>query len=122
MFNVSKPSENRIDVEIDGKLDAETMARALDELLAQSENISGGRMLYTISNFEFPSLAAIGVDLARVPKLFGLIGRFEKCAVLADASWIRAAATFKGALFPGLAIKAFEVDQGAEAEAWLAAG
>jgi len=120
MFTVLKPSSNRIDIEINGRLDADTMRQALDDLIAKSEGVVQGRMLYKITDFAFPSLAAIGVDFARIPALFKLIGKFEKCAVLADASWLKAAATVEGALMPGLVIKAFNEDEIAHAEAWLA--
>ena len=120
MFTVEKPSPNRIDIVINGQLDADTMRQALDALVTKSDDIVEGRMLYTINDFAFPTLAAIGVDFARIPALFGVIGKFDKCAVLADASWIRAIAAIEGALIPGLAIKAFDEDETAQAEAWLA--
>lgn len=120
MFTVTKPSANRIDITIKGRLDADTMRQALDNLDIESQDVTNGRMLYTITDFALPSLGAIGVDLARIPKLMGLIGKFDKCAVLADATWLKAMATIEGALIPGLAIKAFDLGDTAQAEAWLA--
>ncbi len=121
MLTVTKPTPNRIDIEFNGTLDAETMRVALDDLIAKSEDVSNGRMLYTITEFSMPSLGAIGVELQRLPKLFGLLGKFDRCAVLSDANWLRTAAEIEGALFPGIEIKSFELQEVEDAEAWLAA-
>lgn len=120
MLTITKPSANRVDIELSGSVDAEVMRTALDELIAKSDDVTNGRMLYTIPEFAMPTLGAIGVELARMPKLFGLLGKFDRCAVLSDAGWLRKAAEVEGALFPGIEIKSFELAETAEAEAWLA--
>ena len=76
-------------------------------------------MLYTISDFEMPSIGAIAVEFQQTPKLFSLIGRFEKCAMLSDASWIRTAAEIEGAVIPSLQIKSFTLSAKKDAEDWL---
>lgn len=119
MLTIEKPSPNRLNIDLSGRLDAEAMAKGLDDLLEQSEGITGGQMLYRITEFALPSFAAIGVEFARLPRLFSLLGKFDKCAVLSDAAWLRTAAEIEGALFPGIAIKAFELDQKEQAERWL---
>lgn len=119
MFRITKQSPNRIDIELNGSLDAETMRTALDDLLMKSEGVSNGLMLYTITDFALPTLGAIGVEFAKLPKLFGLLGKFDRCAVLCDAGWIRKAAEVEGALFPGIDIKSFELGEVAAAEDWL---
>ncbi|MEM9060025.1 MAG: STAS/SEC14 domain-containing protein [Pseudomonadota bacterium] len=119
MLTIKKPADNRLDIELEGVLDAELMAAGLDDLIAQSEGIVNGKMLYRIPEFGLPTAGAIGVELTRLPKLLALIPRFDRCAVLSDASWIRTAAEIEGALIPGLAIKAFELDELETAEAWL---
>ena len=119
MFKVMPNGSNRIDIEISGKLDASGMRVALDEFISQSENIEQGTMLYTISGFDFPTLGAIGVELSRLPALFGLIRKFDRVAVLADRNWIKKVSEIEGAMFPGMEIKAFDPDERAEAEAWL---
>ena len=121
MLTVTKPSANRVDIELDGAVDTETMRAALDDLIAKSEDVKNGRMLYTITEFAMPSLGAIGVEFQLLPKLFGLLGKFDRCAVLSDAGWLRTAAEIEGAVFPGIDIKSFELDQRDAAEAWLAA-
>ena len=119
MLTVEKPSPNRLNIDLSGRLDAESMAKGLDELLAQSEGISNGKMLYRITEFALPSLAAIGVEFARLPRLFSLLGRFDRCAVLTDAAWLRTAAEIEGALFAGIEISAYPFDQEEQAERWL---
>lgn len=119
MFEITKKSADRVDIELSGKLDAETMRIALDELIEASEDVRNGRMLYRIKDISMPTFGAIGVEMARIPKLFGLLGKFDKCAVLSDADWLRRAAEFEGALFPGIDIKSFDLDESDAAEAWL---
>ncbi|WP_209001994.1 SpoIIAA family protein [Stappia albiluteola] len=122
MLEITKPAPNRIDIRLEGTLDAETMAKALDDLLALSEDVTNGRMLYTIPEFSMPTLGAIAVELRRLPKMFGLLGKFDRCAVLSDAAWLRTAAEIEGRLFPGIEIKSFKLDDVEAAEAWLAEG
>jgi hypothetical protein len=122
MLKVTKQSDTRVDIEFNGKLDADMMRQGLEDLITSSEGVANGRMLYTIPEFSMPTLGALGVEMHRIPELFGLLGKFDRCAVLSDAAWLRAAAEIKGALFPGIDIKSFEPDQVDAAEAWLAAG
>ena len=120
MLTVEQNGENRLDLELSGKIDAEAMKVALAELTNKSQGMKNGTMLYRIRDFDFPTLGAIGVEFSSLPDLFKMIGKFDKAAVLADQSWIRVASKIEGALIPGLEIKAFELDEESEAEAWLA--
>ncbi len=120
MLNVTKPSENRVDVEFRGALDADGMRAGLDQLIALSEGMKNGRMYYTITDFTIPTLGALGVEMTRLPQMFGLLAKFDKCAVVSDSGFVRKAATVEGALFPGMQIKSFEFGEEAQAEAWLA--
>ena len=119
MFRVVPNGPNRIDIEFGGKLDSDEMKVALDELISKAKGIEHGLMLYRIEDFELPTLGAIGVELSRLPELFKLIGKFDRAAVLARKKWIQNASEIEGALIPGLKIKAFDLDEEAEAEAWL---
>jgi hypothetical protein len=119
MFKITKQSADRVDIELEGSLDADTMRTALDDLIEKSEDVRKGRMLYKISDLSLPTWGAIGVEMSRLPKLFGLLGKFDRCAVLSDSSWLRKAAEVEGALFPGLEIKSFSLDEREAAEAWL---
>ena len=51
MLNVSKPSADRIDLELSGALDADGTRSALDLLLEEPEGVTNGKMLYKISDF-----------------------------------------------------------------------
>lgn len=119
MLAVSKPSKNRIDLNLSGALNADDMRSALDTLIELSEGVQNGQILYTISDFEMPTLGAIAAEFQRMPKLFGLLGKFDKCAVLCDTAWIRTAAEIEGAVIPSLAIKGFQLSDAAAAQAWL---
>lgn len=119
MFHVERKGDDRLDITFGGKLDSEAMRAALDELIAQSEGIEHGRMLYRVEDFHLPTLGAIGIEMARLPGLFRFIGRFDRAAVIAGQDWIRRASELEGWLIPGLTIKAFGPDEGEKAEAWL---
>jgi hypothetical protein len=119
MFTITKKAPNRVDIAISETIDSDGMTKILDEFLEKSKDVQNGQMLYTITDFSMPTMGALWVELTRLPKLFGLIGKFKKCAVLTDVGWIRKAASVEGALIPGLTIKTFELDQVAAAEAWL---
>ncbi len=119
MFKVIKNGANRLDIELSEKLDTEDMRVALDELISKSENIEKGNILYEIIDLPVPSLGAIGVELSRLPEVFELVKKFDRIAVLTDKDWLKKVSELKGALYPGLEIKAFNRDQKAEAEVWL---
>jgi len=119
MLKITKIAPDRVDLTLSGHIDADAMRQGLDEMLAASEEVAHGKMLYKIPEFALPTLQALAVEAAYLPKLFALLGKFDKCAVLSDAGWIRTAAEIEGALFPGIDIKAFELDQVEEAENWL---
>lgn len=119
MLEIVKTSTNRIDIHLSGKITSAEMAIALDDLIEASQPIENGRMFYVIEALEMPELGAIAIELTRLPKLFGLISKFDKCAVLADAGWLRTIAEIEGALIPGFEIKSFKTDEAENAEAWL---
>jgi len=119
MFLITRVGANRLDIEMNGKLDAEQMARALDELVSKSEGIVHGLMLYDIVDYRLPSFDAIMLEFSRLPSMIGFIKRFDKAAVLTDKRWLKAASEIEGAVIPGLEIKAFKRDQKTEAESWL---
>lgn len=119
MLKITRVSENRLDLEMSGKLDTKQMERALDELVDKADGIENGRMLYDIVDYQLPSLGAIGLELSRLPSMLRLVNRFDKAAVLTDKSWLKTVSKIEGALYPGLEIKAFSREDKAEAETWL---
>lgn len=119
MFNIIQNGVNRLDIELSGKLNAEEMRIALDDLVTKSNNIEYGKMLYDVVEFHLPSLEAIAIEFSRLPSMFGVLKKFDRAAVLSDKTWLKKVSEFEGVLFPGLEIKAFSRDQRVEAEAWL---
>lgn len=119
MFDINKKSDNRVDITISGKVDREMMKTGVDDLIEKSESVKSGSMLYTFTDFQMPSWDAFGVEFTRIPKLFGLLSKYERIAVVSDAAWIRTGAEIEGALIPGVQIKSFELSEKADAEKWL---
>jgi len=119
MFKVIQSGENRLDIVMSGKLDADSMKVALDEFIDKSKNIENGIILYTIIDFQLPTISAIGIEFYRLPSMFGLLKKFSRAAVLTDKDWLKKVSEFKGVLFPGLEIKSFNLEQKKEADLWL---
>ncbi len=119
MFKVSRVGENRLDIEMSGRLNSSEMEKALDELVAESEGIKNGQMLYDIIDYHLPSLKAIGIEFSRLPSMLRFMNKFNCAAVLTDKKWLKVVSELEGVLFPGLSIKAFTREQKHEAEAWL---
>ena len=69
MFKVTRRADDRLDIELSGRLDSDEMKAALDDLVAQSETIENGKMLYDIIDFSMPSMNAIAIELSRLPEL-----------------------------------------------------
>lgn len=119
MFNVERVAPDRLDITLSGRLEADSMKIALDDLLRQADGIENGKMLYEVIDFHIPSLGALTIELSRLPELFGLVKRFRRAALLADETWMQKTAELKGFLIPGLEIQPFERSQRDQAEAWL---
>jgi hypothetical protein len=119
MFRVSRNGTNRLDITMSGKMNAEEMRIALDELVGKSGDIENGRLLYDVVDFHLPSLSAIAIEFSRLPSMLGWIRKFDRAVVLADKTWLKKVSELEGALVPGLEIKAFNRDRKKEAEAWL---
>ncbi len=119
MFKVTKRSNSRVDIDFEGTLDADGMRIALDELLEKSQGVENGRMFYRIGDFKMPTLGALAVEFSKLPKLFSLLGKYDRCAVVSDSDWIRKATEIEGALIPGMEIKSFQKAELETAETWL---
>ena len=119
MLEITKVGDDRIEFKMSGRLDAEHMQVALDQISAKVEGIENGVMLYEIVDFELPSPSAIAIEFGRLPSMIGLMRRFKKAAVLTDKTWLKKVSEFEGALIPGLEIKAFQLNKREAAEAWL---
>ncbi|MFK7816295.1 MAG: STAS/SEC14 domain-containing protein [Gammaproteobacteria bacterium] len=120
MFRVINIGENRLDIEVSGKLDKEEMTAALSELFMSAKDIENGKMLFRIKNYSMPTLGAMGVEFSHLPEAFRFIKKFDRAAVLADENWVRKVSEIEGTLIPGLKLKAFDLSHEAAAENWLA--
>ena len=96
MFQIKRASEDRLDIEMSGKLNSEDMGMALDELIEKSEGIENGKMLYDIVDYHLPSLSAIAIELSRIPSMLGFIRKFNRAAVLSDESWLKIISEMEG--------------------------
>ena len=119
MFTVKRHSENRLDIEMSGRLDSEAMKIALDELVSQSSDIEDGTMLYDVVDFHLPSLSAIAIEFSRLPSMLGFLKKFRRAAVLTDKAWLRKVSELEAIFYPGLEIRAFDREQREAAETWL---
>lgn len=119
MFRIHSPILNRLDIDINGKLDSTDMRLLIDDLDARSKPIAAGRLLMRVQEFDMPTLGAIGVEISRIPTLLKLIRRFERAAVVSDKDWIRRMSEIEGAIIPGLEVRGFELRELADAETWL---
>jgi len=71
-FEVTRVNENRLDIEMSGKLDSTQMGHALDVLVGRAEGIENGRMLYEVVDYRLPSLGARRLEFSRLPRWRGL--------------------------------------------------
>ena len=119
MYKIEQNGDNRLDMEISGKIDSAEMKAILEEYVTKSQDMKDGLMLYRITDFNVPTIGAIGIEFARLPKLIRSIGHFKKAAVLTDKTWVQKVSEWEGKLIPGLDIKAFNLGDDEKAEAWL---
>lgn len=119
MMNITKVGSNRVDVEFSGKLDSEQMTKVLDGIFTAIEDMEHGVLLYRIGKLEIPTMGAIAVELKNLPKIFRMIRKIDRIAVVCDQDWIQTWAEIEGKLIPGLEMKSFDLDDEIEAVAWL---
>jgi hypothetical protein len=119
MFKVERSSDDRLDIQMSGKLDNEGMLKALDELVENPKASVTENMLYEVVDYHPPSLGAIGIELSRIPEMSGFIKKFSRAAVLSDKAWLKTISELEGKLMPGLEIRKFSREQKSEAVEWL---
>lgn len=122
MLTITKPAPDRLDLTLEGQIDKDAMDKGLSALIDGSGGIENGKMLYRINDLSLPTPAALAVEIGYLPKIFSMVGRFKRCAVLSDLAWLRKAAELEAVIIPSLKVKAFPLDQVEAAEAWLEGG
>lgn len=121
MLQLTNREGGRIDIAMDGKVDAAAMERVLDELILHMETADDARLLFDITDFHMPSLDAIGVKFSKVRSLFGMLKKIDRIAILTDEKWMHQASKLENMMLPGIRVKAFLRDQRTAAESWLSA-
>ena len=121
MLDIHVKEPGVIQIELSGEIDAAGMENGLNKLLELCEDLENGKLFYQITDFKMPTLAALGVEFMMMPKLFTLISKVDKAAVLTDENWIKTASVIEGALIPGLEIKAFDLGEDDAAMEYLKA-
>ena len=121
MLDIHVKEPGVIQIELNGEIDAAGMESGLNKLLELCEDLDNGKLFYQITDFKMPTLAALGIEFMMMPKLFRLISKVDKAAVLTDENWIKTASVIEGALIPGLEIKAFDLGEDDAAMEYLKA-
>lgn len=107
-------------LEVGGEIGAAEMEAGLDRFLSVAEGMDRFDVLYVVQDVRIPTLGAIRVELARIGRLWRLLPRLGKIALVANQGWVRSAAKAEAAVIPGLTIETFGPDEEAQARAWLA--
>lgn len=122
MFRIERTAENRVDIEMSGKLDDESTHQAPDEIVAKTADIENGQMLYDVIDYHLPTVSANRIEFSPLPSMLGLMKKFDRAAVLTDKRWLKTISELEGLFFPALEIRAFRREDRDEAKAWLSAG
>ena len=107
-------------LEVGGDIDAPEMEAGIERFLSAAEPLERFDMLYLVQDVRFPTLSAMRVELARLGRLWRLLPRLDRVALVANQGWIRAAAKAENALIPGVTIETFAAHEEARARSWLA--
>ena len=121
MMNLTKVSNNRVHVEFGGKIDRDQVTKVLDEMFAAIADSELGLLMYRIGKLEMPTLGAIAVELKNLPKIFRLVQKIDRIAVVCDQGWIQTATEIEGKLIPVLEMKSFDLGKENAAIEWLEA-
>jgi hypothetical protein len=119
-FSSTREADDLVVMEVHGRLDATAMEVALDMLVREVDGMHHGGMLMRLQGVQWPTLAAIGVELRHWGQLMAMIEKIDRVAVLTDDAIIRGAVAVESVLIPNMVIKAFAPADEAAARAWLA--
>ena len=121
MMNIIKVSSNRVNLEFSGKIDRDQMKKVLDDMFAAIVVMKHGLLMCRIGELEMPTIEAIVVELKNLPKIFRLVQKIDRIAVVCDQGWIQTATKIESKFIPGLAMKSFDLDKESAAIEWLEA-
>ena len=120
-MSIIKVSCTRVDVDFSSKIDRDQMKEVLDNMFAEIMDMEHGLLMYRIGELEMPTMGAIAVELKSLPKIFRLVQKIDRIAVVCDQGWIQTATEIEGKLIPGLKMKSFDLDKESAAIEWLEA-
>ena len=104
MFTTSE-KDGLLYIEIGGQIDAKAMREGLDAFLAMAESRDKVRCVYTITDIEIPPLDAIMVEFGYFGRLFQLLRKLDRVALVANQDWVRNAAALESLMIPGLEMR-----------------
>lgn len=119
MITVNPADHERIDITVEGSVTKEDMQGFLDQFSAIAERMERGHILFTVTDFHWPSLGAIGFEITHLGQFLRAYRHFERAAVICDTAWIRKVSEWEGHLFSWIEIKAFTPDELELATNWL---
>lgn len=108
MFDITRDADGIIHIEISGQIDSEAMRKGLDRFLDLVGKEGPIDAVYLARDISMPTAGAIAVEFGYLPKLFGLIGRMRRIALVSNQGWVRGWAKVESAFIPGLVIECFE--------------
>ncbi|SOH92383.1 SpoIIAA-like [Monaibacterium marinum] len=117
MIEVTLKDPNHIELTATGRIEGPQMETALDKLIALCEPLDHATYLAVMTDINMPAGAAITAEIARLPKLMGLLRKIDKAAIITNQNWLRTAAEIEGKLIPNLEIRCF--DDLTAARAWV---
>lgn len=119
MLEVQQNPGGWIDLSIAGKIDPTEMRDGLDAFFSATDGQDAIKCLYRIRDVGLPNLVAIAIKLRRLPRLFGVIKRLDKIAVVANQTWVRRMAKIENVVIPRGTIRAFDPIDEPRAIEWL---
>lgn len=119
MISILQLQPNVLAYRVEGKLEREDIDRIfaeVDRKLATGEKIRVYAEVHSITGM---TLEAIWQDLKLGIQRMNLISKIERAALVTDLGWLRTAVAFEEKMFGGLSIRAFQLSQQMEAQAWV---
>ena len=119
MISILQLQPNVLAYRVEGKLEREDIDRIfaeVDRKLATGEKIRVYAEVHSITGM---TLEAIWQDLKLGMQRMNLISKIERAALVTDLGWLRTAIAFEDKVFGRLPIRAFQLSQQIEAQAWV---
>ena len=96
--------------------DLDAVTRSIDSALATHDHLS---LFLAFDDWTSITPAAVLKEVGLGLRHLGHLDRFERVAVLTDKKWLQTAAGLKGALIPGVEVRAFPLAERSDALDWI---